>query len=60
MRLPEIFQEHPGTELYSINLYENLASTKNMVEQQQEINKVAEKYMQQHPDGIHLICYSQG
>ncbi|XP_026880276.2 lysosomal thioesterase PPT2 [Electrophorus electricus] len=55
-----INQSHPGTMVTTVDLYDDLASLKPLWEQVKGFGKVIEPIMQMAPDGIHLICFSQG
>lgn len=55
-----IQQNHTGTVTLSIRMYEDLESLKNMMTQVKKISYVMTEFMNSHPDGIHLICFSQG
>lgn len=41
-------------------MYNDLESGVNLVKQVEKIGNVMIKFMQQHPDGVNVICYSQG
>ncbi|XP_078027586.1 lysosomal thioesterase PPT2-like [Epinephelus lanceolatus] len=55
-----ISEVHPGTEVTVIDLYNNLESLKPLWKQVQGIRKVFDSIVQKAPDGVHLLCYSQG
>ncbi|XP_049440352.1 lysosomal thioesterase PPT2-A-like [Epinephelus fuscoguttatus] len=55
-----ISKVHPGTEVTVIDLYNNLESLKPLWTQVQGIRKVFDPIVQNAPDGVHLLCYSQG
>ncbi|XP_060936949.1 lysosomal thioesterase PPT2-A-like [Limanda limanda] len=55
-----ISKVHPGTEVSVIDLYNNVASLKPMWRQVQDFRKAIESIMSRAPDGIHLLCFSQG
>ncbi|XP_035488535.1 lysosomal thioesterase PPT2-A [Scophthalmus maximus] len=55
-----IHKVHPGTEVSVIDLYSNLASLKPMWRQVKDFRKAISSIMQKAPDGIHLLCFSQG
>ncbi|XP_034554009.1 lysosomal thioesterase PPT2-like [Notolabrus celidotus] len=55
-----ITKVHPGTEVKVISLYDNLASLKPLWRQVNAFRKAIESIMQEAPDGVHLLCYSQG
>ncbi|KAG7475056.1 lysosomal thioesterase PPT2-A-like [Solea senegalensis] len=51
---------HPGTEVRVIDLYNNMSSLKPMWRQVTDFRKAIDSIMTNAPDGIHLICFSQG
>lgn len=51
---------HPGTEVKVIDLYDNLSSLKPMWMQVQGFSKAFDDIVQKAPDGVHLLCFSQG
>ncbi|KAM8735364.1 lysosomal thioesterase PPT2-A-like [Acanthopagrus schlegelii] len=51
---------HPGTEVTTIDLYDNMASLKPLWRQVQGFRKAIESIMKKAPDGVHLLCFSQG
>ncbi|XP_069571180.1 lysosomal thioesterase PPT2-like [Brachyistius frenatus] len=51
---------HPGTEVTVINLFDNLASLKPMWKQVRGFRKLFDAVVQKAPDGVHLLCFSQG
>ncbi|KAF3839508.1 hypothetical protein F7725_018225 [Dissostichus mawsoni] len=51
---------HPGTEVKVIDLYDNLSSLKPMWGQVQGFRKAFDDIVQKAPDGVHLLCFSQG
>ncbi|XP_076006676.1 lysosomal thioesterase PPT2-A-like [Genypterus blacodes] len=51
---------HPGTEVSVIDLYNNLASLQPMWKQVNGFKKAIYPIMQKAPEGIHLLCFSQG
>ncbi|XP_060600562.1 lysosomal thioesterase PPT2-like [Ruditapes philippinarum] len=55
-----IKMDHPGTETFAIDMYNKLDSLVNMMEQVDQVGKVMMKFMQQHPEGVNIICFSQG
>lgn len=55
-----ITKVHPGTEVKAISLYDNLDSLKPMWRQVQGFTKAVESISQGAPDGVHLLCFSQG
>ncbi|KAH3798351.1 hypothetical protein DPMN_151950 [Dreissena polymorpha] len=55
-----IEEEHSSTETLSIDAYNNADSAVNLMQQIQDIAQILQAYMNSHPGGINLICYSQG
>ncbi|XP_076832617.1 lysosomal thioesterase PPT2-A-like [Brachyhypopomus gauderio] len=55
-----ITQSHPGTRVTTVDIYDDLASLQPMWKQVEGFGKVVETVMQKAPDGVHLICFSQG
>nr|XP_046256007.1 lysosomal thioesterase PPT2-like isoform X1 [Scatophagus argus] len=55
-----ITKVHPGTEVMVIDLYDYLASLKPLWKQVQGFRKALDSIMQKAPDGVHLLCFSQG
>uniref|UniRef100_A0A3B3DT26 palmitoyl-CoA hydrolase n=1 Tax=Oryzias melastigma TaxID=30732 RepID=A0A3B3DT26_ORYME len=55
-----IKKAHPGTEVTAIDLFNNEKSTKSMWKQIDDFAKVIQKIMEKSPEGVHLLCYSQG
>ncbi|XP_061170116.1 lysosomal thioesterase PPT2-A-like isoform X2 [Saccostrea echinata] len=55
-----IKQVHPDTPFYSIALYQRLNSLVPLWKQIEIISKDVVGIMNNHTDGIHLICFSQG
>ncbi|XP_024114004.2 lysosomal thioesterase PPT2-A [Oryzias melastigma] len=55
-----IKKAHPGTEVTAIDLFNNENSTKSMWEQIDGFAKVTQEIMEKSPEGVHLLCYSQG
>lgn len=51
---------HPGTEVTTIDLYDNMASLKPLWKQVQGFRKAIDSIMKNAPDGVHLLCFSQG
>ncbi|TMS10938.1 Lysosomal thioesterase PPT2 [Larimichthys crocea] len=51
---------HPGTQVALIDLYDNLASLKPLWKQVQGFRKAIYPITQKAPDGVHLLCFSQG
>nr|XP_022321646.1 lysosomal thioesterase PPT2-A-like isoform X2 [Crassostrea virginica] len=61
-RMIEAFlkEVHPDTPFYSIALYQRIKSLAPLWKQVDIIRKEVEGIMNNHSDGIHLICFSQG
>ncbi|XP_024114269.2 lysosomal thioesterase PPT2-B [Oryzias melastigma] len=55
-----IKKAHPGTEVTAIDLFNNEESTEPMWEQIDGFAKVIQEIMDKSPEGVHLLCYSQG
>ncbi|XP_034030083.1 lysosomal thioesterase PPT2-like [Thalassophryne amazonica] len=55
-----ITKVHPGTEVSVIDLYDHLSSLKPMWTQVTGFRKAIDPIMQRSPNGIHLLCFSQG
>uniref|UniRef100_UPI0037E8BB8B lysosomal thioesterase PPT2-like n=1 Tax=Semicossyphus pulcher TaxID=241346 RepID=UPI0037E8BB8B len=55
-----ITKVHPGTEVKLISLYDNMASLKPLWKQVKGFRRAIEAIMEEAPDGVHLLCYSQG
>ncbi|XP_040901284.1 lysosomal thioesterase PPT2-A-like [Toxotes jaculatrix] len=55
-----ITKTHPGTEVSVIDLYNNKASLMPLWKQVQGFRNAISPIMQKAPDGIHLLCFSQG
>lgn len=55
-----ISKEHPGTQVEVIDVYDNLASFRPMWTQVQGFRKRFDSIAQKAPDGVHLVCFSQG
>ncbi|XP_035991400.1 lysosomal thioesterase PPT2-A-like [Fundulus heteroclitus] len=51
---------HPGTEVHTISLYNNLESLKPLWRQVRDFRKAIEEIMNKSPKGVHLLCFSQG
>lgn len=51
---------HPGTKLTSVNAFNSAHSLTQMWEQVKNISQIVKPIMDSSPDGVHLICYSQG
>ena len=50
----------PGVEVYNIDGFNNLESTANMWKQLKGIRAKMIPIFEKHPDGVNLLCYSQG
>ncbi|XP_066143607.1 lysosomal thioesterase PPT2 homolog [Euwallacea fornicatus] len=55
-----IQQKHPGTIAYNIESFGGWSSLDNMNYQVKKISEEFNNYTAMHPDGIHLLGYSQG
>ncbi|KAM3615141.1 uncharacterized protein V6R79_024021 [Siganus canaliculatus] len=55
-----IKKAHPGTEVTVIDLYDNMSSLKPMWRQVEGFKKSISSMMKNAPDGVHLLCFSQG
>ena len=50
----------PGVEVYNIDGFNNFESTTNMWKQLEGIRAKMIPIFEKHPDGVNMICYSQG
>ncbi|KAK9514217.1 hypothetical protein VZT92_027698 [Zoarces viviparus] len=55
-----ITKVHPGTEVSVIDLYDDLDSLSPLWNQVQDYSKAFDSIVQKAPDGVHLLCFSQG
>ncbi|KAF6739320.1 Lysosomal thioesterase PPT2 [Oryzias melastigma] len=55
-----IEESHPGTEVILIDLLNYKLSIAPMWKQVNEFGKVIKSIMQRSPEGVHLLCFSQG
>ncbi|GAA6220469.1 lysosomal thioesterase PPT2-A-like [Lates japonicus] len=55
-----IIEMHPGTEVSVIDLYNDIFSLRPLWKQVEGFKKALSSIMQKAPDGIHLLCFSQG
>ncbi|CAJ1062837.1 lysosomal thioesterase PPT2-A-like [Xyrichtys novacula] len=55
-----IEQAHPGTEVHVISLFDKEKSFKPMWKQVNGFRTEIKAIMQKNPNGVHLLCYSQG
>jgi len=55
-----IEEKHPGTVIYNIERFGGWSSLDNMNYQVQQISQNLNNFSSLHPDGIHLLGYSQG
>ena len=60
MTNPYLFQDHPGTEILAVDAYNNADSVVNLLQQVEDVALTMTAFMSNYPDGVHLICYSQG
>ncbi|TNN39351.1 Lysosomal thioesterase PPT2 [Liparis tanakae] len=51
---------HPGTEVTVIDLYSDLGSLSSLWTQVQDFRKAFDAIALRAPDGVHLLCFSQG
>lgn len=51
---------HPGTNVTTIDMYDDMASLKPLWQQVRGVQKSIGPIMENAKDGIHLICFSQG
>ncbi|XP_018555564.1 lysosomal thioesterase PPT2-A [Lates calcarifer] len=51
---------HPGTKVSVIDLYNNIFSLRPLWKQVEGFKKAISSIMQSAPNGIHLLCFSQG
>ena len=50
----------PGAQVYNIDGFDDLESTTNMWEQLEGVRDKMVPIFQKHPEGVNMICYSQG
>uniref|UniRef100_A0A3P9JQL1 palmitoyl-CoA hydrolase n=1 Tax=Oryzias latipes TaxID=8090 RepID=A0A3P9JQL1_ORYLA len=55
-----IEEAHPGTEVILIDLLNYRSSIEPMWKQVDKFGKVIQSIMQRSPEGVHLLCFSQG
>ncbi|XP_034384785.1 lysosomal thioesterase PPT2-like [Cyclopterus lumpus] len=55
-----ITKTHPGTEVSVIDLYDNLASLRPLWRQVQDFSQAFDSIVRKAPEGVHLLCFSQG
>uniref|UniRef100_A0A3P9N4I7 palmitoyl-CoA hydrolase n=1 Tax=Poecilia reticulata TaxID=8081 RepID=A0A3P9N4I7_POERE len=55
-----INEVHPGTEVQIISLFNDCESMKPLLIQVPEFRKAIEKIMNARPEGVHVLCFSQG
>ncbi|XP_028985930.1 lysosomal thioesterase PPT2-like [Betta splendens] len=55
-----ITKAHPGTVVKVIDLYDYMASVKPLWRQVRGFRKAIRPIIQQAPQGVHLLCFSQG
>ncbi|XP_071157272.1 lysosomal thioesterase PPT2-A-like [Mytilus edulis] len=51
---------HPGTQITAVNAFNRYQSFEPLWEQVNNITKIVQPIMNSSPDGVHLICFSQG
>jgi palmitoyl-protein thioesterase len=54
------FQHHPGTEIYFIDRFNNWGSLENALGQIDGFFDDFEEIFNKHPEGVHVLGYSQG
>ncbi|CAO1368553.1 unnamed protein product [Diamesa hyperborea] len=52
--------KHPGTQVYIIDKFNGWSSLENTLEQIESFFEDFDKIFEDHPEGIHLVGYSQG
>ena len=56
-----MYQAHPGTNITVIDSYNRFSSIDHpMREQAIDISQIFQSVMHDHPEGVHVIGYSQG
>ncbi|XP_035991394.1 lysosomal thioesterase PPT2 isoform X2 [Fundulus heteroclitus] len=55
-----IKKAHPDTEVHTISLYNDMESLVPLWEQVEDFRKAIEEIMNKSPEGVHLLCFSQG
>ncbi|KAL6064220.1 hypothetical protein STEG23_006326 [Scotinomys teguina] len=58
--LDYINETHPGTEVTVLDLFDGRESLRPLWEQVQGFREAVAPIMEKAPEGVHLICYSQG
>lgn len=58
--LKRFLQSHPGTEIYIINKYNNWQSLEHALGQIESFFADFEEIFKAHPEGVHVLGYSQG
>ena len=56
----KILEAHPGTNVILLKYYEDLKTLDPLPEQLDLVVKELRQIMNDNPDGIHLLCHSQG
>uniref|UniRef100_A0A3Q2PB88 Palmitoyl-protein thioesterase 2 n=1 Tax=Fundulus heteroclitus TaxID=8078 RepID=A0A3Q2PB88_FUNHE len=51
---------HPDTEVHTISLYNHMESLVPLCMQVEDFRKAIEEIMNKSPEGVHLLCFSQG
>ncbi|XP_035991397.1 lysosomal thioesterase PPT2 isoform X4 [Fundulus heteroclitus] len=51
---------HPDTEVHTISLYNHMESLVPLCMQVEDFRKAIEEIMSKSPEGVHLLCFSQG
>lgn len=55
-----LLQYHPGTNITFIDDFEHSSSLRPLWIQVRAIHKRMAGIMAEHPEGVHLVCFSQG
>lgn len=58
--LEEFIKEDLGAQVYNIDAFNDLESTTNMWKQLEGVRDKMVPIFQKHPEGVNMICYSQG
>ncbi|CAG2188156.1 PPT [Mytilus edulis] len=55
-----LLKVHPGTQITAVNAFNRYQSFEPLWEKVNNITKIVQPIMNSSPDGVHLICFSQG
>ncbi|KAJ3597210.1 hypothetical protein NHX12_000739 [Muraenolepis orangiensis] len=55
-----ITKAHPGTEVAVVDLYNDMSSLRPLWQQVRDFGRALTSIMTRSPDGVHLLCFSQG